>query len=861
MGAPHEQHSSRPAAVPVVLRAAESSSKRYITVLPPTLDALLLKARSLFPVPPGNTPYITLDQDEQTVILEDALPFLREREVLVFRWSPDTPRKSHGKSVKWDSSVADAQKSAGSSTPSSSSSRSNRAGAPTSTADAQAAGPSSIAGGSTRSASTSSTTSSPQTQLTQAQQHRAAHARRVLEEQRRIQEEEQAEAARQKAEEEEERRLAEEVGAEERRKAEQARKDEEERAAEEAKRKEEEALAQRARLAEQQEQERLAAEQQVKEMEQSSDQQTGEAHSFGAATPSRQQEQSLDTRVLSPTDLEASGSSPPPYSSPRKPALEREVTPTIQDDNDEDHIQSSPLVASPTREVHAAVAKASMSPHGDKLVAGRSPVSVRCIEDEGAEQETTVHDIVMQDSVREEQAQCGVEPISLTTETSVAADMATGTPADEPAVAVDAPMDSTVAQGKAEELTNKSLPASPVQDAARAQVVEQTDAVYKTMRSVVDNLRNHPGNTAFRDPMPLDYASFAESSPDGRGPIDLYIILSRITKREYGASDASPGPLEAFTSDLKRMWSLARSFYGPKSPQGQCAALLERFAEVVIAEWKLRPAHAIKSTPTHDAAGRGVANVSGGKNSKSGKHGGAADDKEAARRKAAALMASWNSSIGAAAMGASPTSRGEKRGINGGDEDVFNSRLAGGRALPFQRRPAKQQRTNSSSGEKAVDMMAFHRAIMGEKAPLPGNVATAVPVAVPVEVVVPRSERQQIAPVEEEAEKENTSPIPSPIAPASKEMIVEEQARDEEQEVAPIVVADDTVESHHRFISTTKEAQPYSIFRHHRIAASTRRGQVNGDGQGEQEDSKGGSNGGTGGARSGCTARCCRWAL
>jgi hypothetical protein len=634
----------------------------------------------------------------------------------------------------------------------------------------------------------------------------------VLEEQRRIQEEEQAEAARQKAEEEEERRRTEEVESEERRKAEQARKDEEERAAQQAKREEEEAVAERARLAQRQEEERLAAEEQEKE--QGSTPQISEAQSVGAGTPSRQQEARVSNTTLSPTDLEVSGSSPPPYSSPRKPALEREVTPTLQDDNDDDHIQSSPLVASPTREVHAAVAKASMSPHGDKLVAGRSPVSVRCFEDEAAEGQNLVHDIVMQDVVTEEKAQPVAEPVAVVTETSETTDMALDEPVCEPAVAVDAQEDSIDAQAEAEKLVTKSMPASPVRDAARAQVAEQTDAVYKTMRAVVDNLRNHPGNTAFRDPMPLDYASFAESNPDGRGSIDLYIILSRITKREYGTSDLSPSPLEAFTSDLKRMWSLARSFYGPKSPQGQCAALLERFAEVVIAEWKLRPAHAIKSTPTHDAAGRGVANLSGGKSSKNGRSGGAADDKEAARRKAAALMASWNSSIGAAAIGASPTSRGEKRGLNGGDEDVFNSRLAGGRALPFQRRPTKQQRTNSSSGEKAVDMMAFHRAIMGEKAPLPGNVAAIAPAAVPAEVAVPASDSHQVV-SEEEAEKENTSPIPYPTAPASKEMVVEEQAKDDEQEVTvtndKLAVADEVVERSVSDNSTSPSSLPSSI--------------------------------------------------
>lgn len=67
---------------------------------------MLNKAATLFPPPPGfKRPYLTLGHDPNSRLLEDALPFLRDREVIVLRWgAPETPRID--RSVRWDSSVA-----------------------------------------------------------------------------------------------------------------------------------------------------------------------------------------------------------------------------------------------------------------------------------------------------------------------------------------------------------------------------------------------------------------------------------------------------------------------------------------------------------------------------------------------------------------------------------------------------------------------------------------------------------------------------------------------------------------------------------------------------------------------------------
>lgn len=59
---------------------------------------------------------------------------------------------------------------------------------------------------------------------------------------------------------------------------------------------------------------------------------------------------------------------------------------------------------------------------------------------------------------------------------------------------------------------------------------------------------------------------------------DLFSIASAIESRSYSN-------LSAFQADLALMWDNTRAFYGPRSPQAACAALLERFADAVLSEW------------------------------------------------------------------------------------------------------------------------------------------------------------------------------------------------------------------------------------------------------------------------------------
>lgn len=660
----------------------------------PSSQALLLKARSLFPVPPGNNPYITLDQgdDQAVVLLEDALPYLRDREGLVFRWSPDTPRKCTGNRVKWVESVAsgsDSSKSSSSSStaPLASSSNSNSRAESTTTPAPQASPP----------GLSPPKAISPTQHRTQAQQHRAAHAKRVLEEQRRIMEEERLER--------------EEAAARERREAEERERAEQQKQKEELERRQEKEAETQAgdskmesqvEVEQQQDgQEEQTTRQAVETPKTSSSSQETHAPDVPlqqpavAAAAEQQEESQQSTSITASTEqqpaavpqstqakpTEAStqdfmlpGSSPPPYSSPHVPRADvlRDVTPPSGRQDEQD--MSSPLAPSPTREVYAAVAKASMSPHSDKLVAGSSPRA----------------------APTEIEQQPEFQATSFTPSESRPSDAADD--ADEE-------MDSDT------ELENSALLQSSSSESStpsprkneREEQQQTTDHLYRSMALVVENLCNHPGNSAFRGSMPAEFLAHAHSISSLTAIcVDLPTIRSKVAQRQYGNSDVSPSPLLTFQADLKRLFGLARSFYGARSPQGQSATVLEKFAEVVIAAYTVRPASGPRSSSVLAPRKTPINADNSSSRAKSAK----VDDKEESRRKAAALMASWQS-------GPAPTARGEKRPYC--DDGVSQSKQGRGRLNHKQPKLTfgTKEKASATKTADAVDMAAFHRAIMG----------------------------------------------------------------------------------------------------------------------------------------------------
>ncbi|WFD30168.1 hypothetical protein MSPP1_001185 [Malassezia sp. CBS 17886] len=103
----------------VLIRGPTLNSKIFLTALPDRFEDLMAKASNLFHVPPEHTPHLYVacqasvgtphSEQRGARLLADAMPFLRDRELLTLRWMPtesttrrpDTPAR-----VQWDPRLA-----------------------------------------------------------------------------------------------------------------------------------------------------------------------------------------------------------------------------------------------------------------------------------------------------------------------------------------------------------------------------------------------------------------------------------------------------------------------------------------------------------------------------------------------------------------------------------------------------------------------------------------------------------------------------------------------------------------------------------------------------------------------------------
>lgn len=435
------------------------------------------------------------------------------------------------------------------------------------------------------------------------------------------------------------------------------------------------------------------------------------------------------TSSMTQSDLEVSGSSPPPYSSPHAPTTtapadhhhdhnshihNRCSTPDQEHDSgSDDGPPSSPLVSSPTRDVHAAVLKTSMSPHGaDHLVAGRSPDCVRPTEEEqavvdGGGKGDAEENAVQEDAAIVEHHHAAEDEAMNSDDELECNDLLQSTPpqANSPLRAEEADAD-------------EAPPAAQSPDC---------DKLYRTMSAVIANLQNHPSNVSLRDGLAVEFHSFAQDSGDSA--VDLRIISHKLQQRAYGTDQDALG---LFRRDLKRLWTLVRDFYGPRSAQGQCATVLDKFAEVVLNEWKGRSANggaqvavpAIATATAHQSAATGMKRkLSSSSSSKDD----AKSSSAAARQRAAAVMASFQQQQGRRAKAAKRATPGVRRKMGGPHAAAGDGAGAG-----------------AGNGLQWPDMMAFHRAIMG------GDEKKVVPMQMHIPLTVAEVAPENVAPVDTE---------------------------------------------------------------------------------------------------------------
>lgn len=105
----------------VLIKGPSVNSRVYMTALPAQHEVrsvanqdLISKARELFHVPTDHTPYLCvaapavsgspISDARGAILMPDAMPFIRDREILTLRWAPSSPRKA-GNRVHWDAQL------------------------------------------------------------------------------------------------------------------------------------------------------------------------------------------------------------------------------------------------------------------------------------------------------------------------------------------------------------------------------------------------------------------------------------------------------------------------------------------------------------------------------------------------------------------------------------------------------------------------------------------------------------------------------------------------------------------------------------------------------------------------------------
>lgn len=102
----------------VLLKGPTLNSKVFMTALPERHEDLVAKACDLFCVPADHTPQLYVScqasvgpassEQRGALLLADAMPFLRDREMITVRWAPtDVPRRDKDGRVQWDPKLDD----------------------------------------------------------------------------------------------------------------------------------------------------------------------------------------------------------------------------------------------------------------------------------------------------------------------------------------------------------------------------------------------------------------------------------------------------------------------------------------------------------------------------------------------------------------------------------------------------------------------------------------------------------------------------------------------------------------------------------------------------------------------------------
>ncbi|EPQ26537.1 uncharacterized protein PFL1_05859 [Pseudozyma flocculosa PF-1] len=583
----------------VVLKGPSTNSKSYFVALPDTLDELIEKAKSLFSLPPDKTPVITLGTDERAILLQETMPFVRDREALVFRWVAATPKRQLGNRVRWDEP---------SSVQFNANAPSSSIGTPARpllahvgrTASLDLYSPASKSIFSTRSPMPAPSKSSashahrdPSIHFGDGLTARQAHAKRVLQEQK------DKEARRQRRLEEARSGMVQAADA-----TEDVPPSNEESAMEQA---EQHDCLQEITPTEARPTPTATAETTITADDNASGLDTlfessathpGTGESLLISPPRKRHPDNLP---LDTPPSSGSRSSSPYRSSERKRASEMLRSHQHQHQHQHQHPggsdeQASSPIQSPTRDLSAARQKAafSISDITNALTAGSE--LKRVTEEDLALAEkprATVTEAIKPAAVEAHvrSAEIDDDQIGPVLDQSDAIEDvqmdALETPSDEP----EAEASPAVESSEQPEPASASAPEPAPEPAPVAAVVPdaEVEKTYRYIDNLVLQLLSHGSNTAFREPLTMA----AMHGPHANlRQVDLFTIREAIQTKAYGSAHltdsvkASKAVVLDFETDLAAMYGNARKQHGSKSAQAQCADTLERFSASFLEEWK-----------------------------------------------------------------------------------------------------------------------------------------------------------------------------------------------------------------------------------------------------------------------------------
>ncbi|CCF53672.1 hypothetical protein NDA10_002854 [Ustilago hordei] len=687
----------------VMLKGPSLTSKTYFVPLPGTLDQLVAKAVQLFPIPPGKVPHITLGTDERAIILQESYDFIRDRELLHFRWSAETPRRNLANRVRWDQAAASASTAPFPITTTASPQVSSpESPVPASVASAAEALKAQVQTSPSSKRDLTSTTRAntianrdPNAQFGEGATARKAHVQRVLAEQQRKREEEHVADALGSAP------IIAEVEPD-------AVVDNDPEATEKA------AL-------------ELAASSTDTEVTSTSGVQkiSEEVPAASLQDSDMTMDEDMDSRtetaitsqvsddVLSPTVVAAPEAEASPAavaitieSPPRKKHTDNGGldTPPSSGSRSSSPFHSSDRASNSARALdHRMLAEADDEPSSSPMSSPTRDISSRyrnIVSSVPPMPQLSIAPTIVPAEVKDPTQQA---PNAVDSASAVLSETENGSITSEVVAEVSS---KDAASSEVNATLSESAASKPISNPANDR---ELNRIYSFLSNLVSQLLSHKANWAFQRPMSVEFEQFSTRSSR---PVDLFTIRDSLASRKYGSQHlegrmAANAVITDFEDDLTMLYTNARRFFGIRSTQAECVEHLEKFSRSFLNEWKRTQGSVAQKGVPAPSPSDAMARLS------------AFRSPDSRSEKRPGLLSSSPSPMllapeASTANGSAPGSSGKTVGINGQaalpnamglmrrPDFTFKRNTSYESSLPAVKRPAQPNRATSEAFEKAL---------------------------------------------------------------------------------------------------------------------------------------------------------------